>query len=206
MSFWSVEDEYALREQQKLERENKVNSKFKEGDEVVLCNLEDDIDTRCLGLTNGLKGVVVNRLVGGLRPVVVMLFRDNCEYNFKEGELVLLSEYSISVKTHELPALNINKPIKSDGGSSSYYFTKLPEDLIKQIVETGGIEIKDIVRYCFDNDADCKDIIKALKRIREYLKGGGKEGVDAMYDANKIEFFAKELKEWLKIISKESEE
>lgn len=197
MSFWSVEDEYALREQQKLERENKVKSKFKEGDEVVLCNLEDDIDTRCLGITNGLKGIVVNRLVGGLRPVVVMLFRDNREYSFKEDELKLVVE---------LPASNINKPIKSDGGSSSYYFTKLPEDLIKQIVETGGIEIKDIVRYCFDNDADCKDIIKALKRIREYLKGGGKEGVDAMYDANKVEFFAKELKEWLKVISKESEE
>ena len=107
MSFWSVEDEYALREQQKLERENKVKSKFKEGDEVVICNLEDDIDTRCLGLTNGLKGVVVNRLVGGLRPVVVMLFRDNREYSFKEGELKLVVE---------LPASNINKPIEFEGG------------------------------------------------------------------------------------------
>lgn len=89
------------------------------------------------------------------------------------------------------------KPIKSDGGSSSYYFTKLPQHMIDEIVKTGGIEIKDIVRYCFDNDADCKDIIKALKRIRENLKGGGKEGVDAKYDANKIAFFANELKKSL---------
>ena len=86
------------------------------------------------------------------------------------------------------------KPIKSDGGSSSYYFTKLPQHLIDDIVERGGIEIKDIVRYCFDNDADCKDIIKALKRIRENLKGGGKEGVDAKYDSNKLIFFSNELK------------
>ena len=142
MSTWSIEDDYALREQQKL-------------------------------------------------------LRDGTGIGCKEDELELVPE---------LPTLNINTLIKSDGGSSSYYFTELPEDLIKQIVKTGGIEIKDIVRYCFDNDADCKDIIKALKRIREYLKGGGKEGVDAMYDANKIEFFAKELKAWLKIISKESEE
>ena len=173
-------------------------NKFKVGDEVVICNLEDDIDTRCLGLTNGLKGVVVNRLVGGLRPVVVMLFRDNCEYSFKEGELVLLSEYSISVKTHELPALNINKPIKSDGGSSSYYFTKLPEDLIKQIVETGGIEIKDIARYVYDNNADAFNIIKAQKRIIEANKGAGKAGITKLYDAKKISFFANEQYEAIK--------
>lgn len=91
------------------------------------------------------------------------------------------------------------KPVKSDGGSSSYYFTKLPEHLIKDIVDRGGIEIKDIVRYCFDNDADCKDIIKALKRIRENLKGSGKEGVDSIYDANKICFFAEELRASLKV-------
>lgn len=97
---------------------------------------------------------------------------------------------------------NSIKPIKSDGGSSSYYFTTLPEHLIKDIAERGGIEIKDIVRYCFDNDADCKDIIKALKRIRENLKGGGKEGVDSIYDANKICFFAEELRSSLKECSK----
>ncbi len=89
------------------------------------------------------------------------------------------------------------KPIKSDGGSSSYYFTKLPQHLIDDIVERGGIEIKDIVRYCFDNDADCKDIIKALKRIRENLKGGGKEGVSVEYDCNKVVFYAEELKQAL---------
>lgn len=95
---------------------------------------------------------------------------------------------------------NSIKPVKSDGGSSSYYFTALPEHLIKDIVERGGIEIKDIVRYCFDNDADCKDIIKALKRIRENLKGGGKEGVDSIYDSNKICFFAEELQKYLKLL------
>ena len=94
---------------------------------------------------------------------------------------------------------NVIKPVKSDGGSSSYYFTELPEHLIKDIVKRGGIEIKDIVRYCFDNDADCKDIIKALKRIRENIKGGGKEGVDNIYDANKICFFAEELRSSLKV-------
>lgn len=82
--------------------------------------------------------------------------------------------------------------IKSDGGSSSYYFTKLPQHIIGKIVETGGIEIKDIVRYVYDNDADAFNIVKAQKRIIESRKGKGKEGIDMLYDANKIKFFAEE--------------
>lgn len=86
----------------------------------------------------------------------------------------------------------IETPIKSDGGSSAYYFTKLPQHIIDKIVETGGIEIKDIVRYVYDNNADAFNIIKAQKRIIEARKGKGKEGIDMLYDANKIKFFAEE--------------
>lgn len=118
--------------------------------------------------------------------------------NFEDEEL---SVFELKWKREIVDSGNVIKPIKSDGGSSSYYFTALPENLIKDIVERGGIEIKDIVRYCFDNDADCKDIIKALKRIRENLKGVGKEGVDSIYDANKICFFAEELRSSLKVSS-----
>lgn len=125
----------------------------------------------------------------------VMDFDEYCSYDFD----VVWERNESQYKTSGSLGLSINKPVKSDGGSSSYYFTTLPEDLIKDIVERGGIEIKDIVRYCFDNDADCKDIIKALKRIRENLKGAGKEGVDCIYDANKICFFAEELRSSLKV-------
>lgn len=119
----------------------------------------------------------------------VMDFNEYCSYSFE-----------VVWGRNDTKETDFNiKPVKSDGGSSSYYFTELPEHLIKDIVKRGGIEIKDIVRYCFDNDADCKDIIKALKRIRENLKGGGKEGVDNIYDANKICFFAEELRSSLKV-------
>lgn len=84
------------------------------------------------------------------------------------------------------------QPIESDGGSSDYYFTKLPKWLIDQIVETGGIEVKDIVQFVFDNDAHAKDIIKAQKRIIEQRKGGGKVGLKPLYDYNKIVFFAED--------------
>ena len=82
--------------------------------------------------------------------------------------------------------------IKSDGGSSDYYFTKLPQELIDQIVKTGGIEIKDIARYVYDNNADAFNIIKAQKRIIEANKGVGKAGITKLYDAKKIVYFANE--------------
>lgn len=86
----------------------------------------------------------------------------------------------------------LGKGIESDGGSSDYYFTSLPKHMIDQIVETGGIEIKDIIRYVFDNNADAFNIVKAQKRIVESLKGKGKAGITSLYDANKIRFFAEE--------------
>lgn len=84
------------------------------------------------------------------------------------------------------------QPIESNGGSSDYYFTELPKWLIDQIVDTGGIEVKDIVQFVFDNDAHAKDIIKAQKRIIEQRKGGGKAGLKPLYDYNKIVFFAED--------------
>ena len=92
----------------------------------------------------------------------------------------------------------LGKGIESDGGSSSYYFTKLPKYLIDQIVVTGGIEIKDIIRYVFDNNADAFNIIKAQKRIIEHGKGKGKAGITGLYDAKKITFFANEQYEAMK--------
>lgn len=83
-------------------------------------------------------------------------------------------------------------PMESDGGSSGYYFTKLPKHMIDQIVATGGIEIKDIARYVYDNNADAFNIIKAQKRIIEAKKGGGKKGASMQYDANKIVYFGNE--------------
>jgi hypothetical protein len=92
------------------------------------------------------------------------------------------------------------EPIVSDGGSSDYYFTTLPKHLIDQIVKTGGIEIKDIARYVYDNNADAFNIIKAQKRIIEANKGVGKAGITKLYDAKKIVYFANEQ---LKAIKRE---
>lgn len=112
---------------------------------------------------------------------------DNLSYDPDDLKLIK-SEDEMNTSQDE----SINKGIESDGGSSDYYFTTLPKHLIDQIVETGGIEIKDIIRYVFDNNADAFNIVKAQKRIVESLKGKGKAGITSLYDANKIRFFAEE--------------
>ena len=106
--------------------------------------------------------------------------------------------FAEGVEAQTYNPLATQKSIKSDGGSSEYYFTKLPQELIDQIVKTGGIEIKDIARYVYDNNADAFNIIKAQKRIIEANKGVGKAGITKLYDAKKISFFANEQYEAIK--------
>lgn len=104
-------------------------------------------------------------------------------------------EQELTLKPIELNVpqpTNTATPVESDGGSSSYYFTKLPDWLLEKIVESGGIEVKDIVQFVYDNDAHAKDILKAQKRIIEQRKGRGKAGLKPLYDYNKIVFFAED--------------
>ena len=92
------------------------------------------------------------------------------------------------------------KPIKSDGGSSSYYQLKLLVKANKIIDLEGHDEVKvveletgDIIRALVDNDFDLGNIIKACRRIHQAKKGTGKAGTDVEYDCKKIDYF---LKEW----------
>ena len=164
-------------------------NKFKVGDEVEIVSLQgtDGIGNRgdCWVMI-GETGVVIGVGVGYM-PYIVET-NDNA-WSWSENNLKLVNKET-----------STSQPIYSDGGSSDYYFTKLPKHLIDQIVETGGIEIKDIIRYVFDNNADAFNIVKAQKRIVESLKGKGKAGITSLYDANKIVYFANEQ---LKAIKRE---
>lgn len=125
---------------------------------------------------------------------------DGCGYYCGWGQenFRLISENDTVLEQGTKYDSDKQEPIVSDGGSSDYYFTTLPKHLIDQIVETGGIEIKDIARYVYDNDADAFNITKAQKRIIEARKGKGKAGIDLLYDAKKILFFANEQYEAIK--------
>lgn len=162
-------------------------NKFKVGDEVEIVSLQgtDGIGYRgdcCVMI--GETGVVTEVEVGEMSYVV--------ETN---GEIWFWSGNNLKLVNEET---STSQPIQSDGGSSDYYFTKLPQELIDQIVKTGGIEIKDIARYVYDNNADAFNIVKAQKRIIEANKGVGKAGITKLYDAKKISFFANEQYEAIK--------
>ena len=133
-------------------------------------------------------GTCTLRYISTTTSDVSYLCFNDVEYVGEEGDDDALPDYEETVV----------KGIPSDGGASDYYFTKLPQHIINSIVITGGIEIKDIARYVYDNDADAFNIIKAEKRIIEVRKGKGKLGNTALYDANKIKFFANEQYEAIK--------
>ena len=152
---------------------------FRVGDEVEIVSLQGTDGIGCRGDCNvwiGETGRVTEVRVGDM-PYVV---ETNGDVWFWSGDNLKLVNGETST----------SQPIQSDGGSSDYYFTKLPQELIDQIVKTGGIEIKDIARYVYDNNADAFNIIKAQKRIIEANKGVGKAGITKLYDAKKISFFA----------------
>lgn len=174
--------------------------KFKYGDKVKVVSHSETVayfggDSVCLAEI-GTESTVVNicdQLVGIKGEVHYLHVEDLILLENAEKE-VLIGD---GVEVEPVSKDNVNG-IPSDGGSSDYYFTKLPQHLINRIVETGGIEIKDIIRYVFDNSADAFNIVKAQKRIVEASKGKGKLGITALYDANKIKFFANEQYEAIK--------
>ena len=159
-------------------------NKFKVGDEVEV--IEDNNTTVWFNVeTQKVVGEIVD--VDSQSSETIYLVKvegytgmyDSGTFKFKDRHLALIETSS-------------QEGIKSDGGSSDYYLTKLPQELVDQIVKTGGIEIKDIARYVYDNNADAFNIIKAQKRIIEANKGAGKAGITKLYDANKIVYFANE--------------
>lgn len=173
-------------------------NKFKVGDEVEIVSLQGTDGIGYRGDCNvwiGETGVVTGVGVGEM-PYIVEI--NDRAWIWSGNNLKLVNEETSTSQNESIKETIESQPIQSDGGSSDYYFTKLPQELIDQIVKTGGIEIKDIARYVYDNNADAFNIIKAQKRIIEANKGAGKAGITKLYDAKKISFFANEQYEAIK--------
>lgn len=80
-------------------------------------------------------------------------------------------------------------PVKSDGGSSSYYQLTITNKAGESIkCETG-----DVIRTLVGNDFDFGNCVKALRRMYLATLGMGKEGTDIPYDCNKVRYFLSEI-------------
>lgn len=88
------------------------------------------------------------------------------------------------------------KPVKSDGGSSSYYDLTLPTWLVSYIkdrVDESGrsyVKTEELIEVVFSNDFDFANILKSLVRAKGITEGGGKVGNTLSYEMNKIKYSA----------------
>ena len=90
------------------------------------------------------------------------------------------------------PIENESSPIKSDGGSSSYYAQQIPKGMLKRFNTTGVIEAKDVIRLFLGNDFNMGNIFKAYCRVISLRNGKGKAGIDEPYDLTKAKFFTED--------------
>ena len=112
-----------------------------------------------------------------------------------QGDFECVDEEKVGVDTVDDPTVAKISPVKSDGGSSSYYEKKIVR--LKD-GEAFNCQTGDIIRSMVDNDFDGGNILKALDRIFQSIQGKGKEGVSIEYDCNKIIYFANVIKQRFK--------
>lgn len=97
-------------------------------------------------------------------------------------------------------ASDLTAPVKSDGGSSSYYDLPLSDKLMQDLFdrwEAGKAHIRteELIREIFGNDFDFGTAFKSLVRARGASLGAGKEGNDIVYETNKVQYYAKKIGE-----------
>ena len=156
-------------------------SKFKQGDEVV------DILT-------GDVGVVVGEIIGedsrawDVKWIAGKITGSTCWQ--WEDQLELVGKYGYTPLQQDMQGRNVagitdsvNEPtnkITSTGGSSDYY---------KLIINGNHVETEDVIYAMVGGDFALGNALKALRRMYLDSEGGGKEGVDMSYDANKVKYF-----------------
>lgn len=150
-----------------------AESKFKKGDKVIVICDTPTVPEGWIGF------VVGDKPFGGYE---VFAEGETGPEAFFENELQLLSVSQDQKVKNEAP-------VKSDGGSSSYYELTITNKAGESIkCETG-----DVIRALVGNDFDFGNCVKALRRMYLATLGMGKEGTDIPYDCNKVRYFLSEI-------------
>lgn len=96
----------------------------------------------------------------------------------------------------------IAAPIKSDGGSSSYYDIPLPAEFMKVLIEryeagNPHIRTEELIRYAFSNDFDYGTGFKSMVRSHAITHlNSGKAGNDVNYECNKIDWSVNKVRQF----------
>lgn len=91
-------------------------------------------------------------------------------------------------------------PIKSTGGSSSYYDLSLSDKLMNKLFdrwEQGNAHIRteELIEEAFSDNFDFGTAFKSLVRAHGITKGGGKAGNDLPYECNKVRWYIDKIEE-----------
>ena len=184
--YWSVFDEYYELVDDVAEATNTTDEtkrKFKVGDKVKVVDIgyisqaTSDIKVGDVGVITDVDSDYV------MSPYRVEFDDDYWWFTDKCIELVGDDNNIIE---------NENSPIKSDGGSSSYYAQQIPEGMLERFNATNTIEAKDVIRLFLGNDFNMGNIFKAYCRVISLRNGKGKAGIDEKYDLTKAKFFAED--------------
>lgn len=94
-------------------------------------------------------------------------------------------------------------PIKSDGGSSTYYDIDIPAWLLYTLNERQKegkcyIKTEELIECGFSNDFSFGTLFKSLVRAMSVKCGVGKAGNDIDYEVNKILYYAERIREQVK--------
>ena len=165
--------------------ESVVVRKFKVGDTVKVVDTEQ-ISQWTKDIEVGYVGVVVDVNVNVEdTPYKVRLDKCYCDWWFTDKCIELVRDDTNIIE-------NESSPIKSDGGSSSYYAQQIPKGMLERFNTTGTIEAKDVIRLFLGNDFNMGNIFKAYCRITSLRQGKGKAGIDEQYDLTKAKFFTED--------------
>ena len=164
---------------------NETKPKFKVGDKVKVVDTEQ-ISQWTKDIEVGYVGVVVDVNVN-VEDTPYKVRLDKCYYDwwFTDKCIELVSDDT-------KPIENESSPIKSDGGSSSYYVQQIPKGMLERFNVTGTIEAKDVIRLFLGNDFNMGNIFKAYCRIISLRNGKGKAGIDEQYDLAKVKYFSED--------------
>lgn len=129
------------------------------------------------------------------------LKREECRSSYCECDEGKCSCGEIDMRVDEARKIKEKGPIKSDGGSSSYYDLNIPEWLLYTLNERQKegkcyIKTEEMISAFFGNDFDRGNIIKSLVRCQGLQDGtGGKAGNSVEYECNKMVYSVNKIKE-----------
>lgn len=123
---------------------------------------------------------------------------EECRSSYCECEEGKCSGGKVDMRADEAEKTKAKGPIKSDGGSSSYYDLELSDSLLNSLIERKNdgkcyVKTEEIISVLFDNDYDFGCAFKALVRAKQNLEGVGKAGNDLRYETNKVKYYADKI-------------